>query len=708
MLNNIEFKSYILNTIAFARTIVIKCEQLAILDNKQIQQYYGIAPDIDKSKWKYYLNLNGEYYALDDKMYVTSLDNGETIEFTKANLDIHLATKRAYRLGSYYYTRLVEKYQHQLILINGIINPIPPSESIPAKDYQILRYNKDYVLWNEYQLIPELQQHIDTLVLGSYKTEYLYTDNLMLPILIAQLHGSLIPAILMIRERADGSRYAHEFHIWSRLESLGLSSVYKNALNRKQTMWLYRNLEYVLRKLGRRKTFDEVLDIILTERGIPLTRYEVIQSTEKMTDTFAPEPLLLSRPINLIETMGLDTKVWTVPEIIAKENPLAIDNAENAEFSISDTEYAIKYALHSNVPTKILESNLTDTTDRNPDRIMRVLHNHWIYMTFNGLYNINVDVTEARTGKVMRLTTSESIILWHYLIDRSRGIKRPGKIPEYNYWHVRKINSPNYLDLMQLGGKEILTEEICKDILKVNIDFPNLLSPDFFFQKSKEIADGMWSHKKLYSRINNMLLSSRYQNATEACYENGLAKITAQNVDNYDDFLTKLDLDFYTYSEEECLDLAWSIWSKVTGWEDNSYVSVGEQQRLLINLMKDLTSYTVQYIGSTETAEGQFNLPYMMLPDGDFWMPDGETSLESDDNKVWLSNSMTVKPQAELAANELVGNISGEFWGRVDALSYGCARSNPPMILKAIETDPEVNNVHLSIGMTLKEIVENG
>lgn len=702
MLKNIEFNAYILNTIAFARTIVIKCEELALLDNKQLQQYYGINAGTDKSQWKYYLNLNGEYHVMDDEMEIQSLDNGEIIKFTKANLDIHLATKRAYRLGSYYYTRLVEKYQHQLILINGIINPIPPSESIPAKNYQILRYNTDYVLWNEYQLIPALQNHIDSVVLGSFKTEYTFTDNLMLPALLAQLHGSLISAILMIRKEADGTRYVHDFYIWSRLRSYGISSIYKTALNRKQTMWLYRNIEYVLRLLGRRHTFDEVLDIILTERQIPLTRYETLQTTEDMLEDLDPTPQMLSRPINLTSMMGLDTRLWNVNEVVAKEIPLALDNEQNAEFAVADTEYAIRYSLHSDVPSKVLESNLTDTTDRNPDRIMRVLHNHWIYFTQQKLYTINVDVTDARTGKVMRLTTAEALILWHHLIDRSRGIKTQGAIPEYDYWHVRKVNSPTYQDLMKLGHQEILTERVCKDILDVHIDFPTLISPDAFFQKSKEVADGIWAHKKLYSRINNLFTASRRFNAVEACYENGKAKIG--NFSTYEQFLLKMDLDFYDYTETECLDLAWSIWRKVTGWDENSSASIGEQQRLLINLMKDLTSYTVQYIGSTETAEGQFNLPYMALLDGDHWLIGGKTGLESADNTTFLPNLLTIKPQNELHAKELTGSVTDPVPGRIDATSISCGKLYAPMGLKTIDVDPDISNIQIRLALTLKSI----
>lgn len=704
MLNNIEFKAYIKNTISFARTIIIKCEDIAILDNRLMEKHYGIRPSVDKAQWRYYLNLNGQYHSTDEMMYIQSLDNGDTIEFTKVELDIHPATKRAYRLGGYYYTRLVEKYPHQSNLINGIINPIPQSESVPAKDYQILRYNEDYVLWNEYQLMPALQAQIDAMVLGSFKTEYLLTDNLMLPGLIVVLHGFLISNILMLRKEVAGTRYAHEFYIWSKLQSLGLSPVYKKIVDRKQTMWLFRNLDYVLRKLGRRKTFDEVLDIILTHRRIPLNRYETIMTTEDMMTSFEPKPMMMSRPINLIDEFGLDTRLWTVPEVVLKEVPLALDNADNQEEGKTDTAYAIQFGQFSDAPSKVLESTITDTTDRNPDRLMRVLHNEWIYLTAEGLYNINVDVTDVRTGKHFRVTTKESIMLWHYLIDRARGIKNPGNIPDYNYWHVRKVISPTWEELRLLGDKEILTEKVCKDIVNVKVDFPTLITPDGFFNKCVEVSNAMWQHKKLYSRILNLFSATRRKNAVEACYADGLAHFGTYQT--YEQLLTKLDLDFYDYSEDECLDLAWSIWSKVTGWEFNDIQSIGEQQRQLINLMKDLTSYTVQYIGSTETLSGQFNLPYDMLLDGDYWLPDGETAVVHDNSLVFIPTHGHGIPEASLIAKELTGEIPGDNWGIIDATSIGCARIDLPMCLFVIEQPPQVSVNLICSAMTMREAID--
>lgn len=706
MLNNIEYKAYILQTIAFARTIVIKCEEIAFADNRTLETFYGINPGVDKTKWRYYLNLNGEYHETDDPMEIQSLDNGDTIEFTKANLELHLATKRAYRLGSYHYTRLTEKYPHQSNLINGIINPIPQSESIPAKDYSILRYNKDYVLWNEFQLIPALQDHITNMVMGSFKTEYLYTDNLMLPMLIGTLHGSLVSSILQIRKDAEETRYAHDFYIWSKLQSLGLSSIYRRVLDRKQTMWLYRNLNYVLRKLGRKKTFDELVNIILSHRRIPLAKYEVLQTTTDQIETFEPSPRLLSRPVNLIKEFGMSTKVWEVEEVITKELSLAIDNPDNRESGDSDADFKIRFGLHSDIPTKVLESTMVDTTNRNPDRIMRVLHNHWLYLTKKDLYSINLDVSDVRTGRHFRLTTAEAIVLWHYLIDKARGVDTLGTIPEYTYWRARKIVPPTVAQLMKLGHKDILTRDICQDILNVKIDFPRLISPDGFFNKCKEIFDGIWDHKKFYSSVPQIFTSSRRSNAVDACYETGIGKYT--NIKTYGEWLTKMDLDFSDYTPDESLDLAWSIWSKATGWENVDWMSVGDIQRMLINVMKDLTSYTVQYIGSIDDSEGEFNLPYMMLLDGDFWHKDGETGLENDRTGLIIPNGMTVRSDHHTYADHWGGYIPDQQWGRHDAESIGCGRIDLPMCIWKIETDPDVNVNIISTRMTLREANSDG
>ncbi|QDJ96881.1 hypothetical protein PS2_0122 [Aeromonas phage PS2] len=702
MLDNVEFNAYIQKTIAFARTIVIKCEDLALLDNRLMEQYYGINSGTDKSKWRYYLHLNGEYHSTDEIMKVQSLDNGDVIDFTKANLDIHPATKRAYRLGSYYYTRLTEKYPAQSNLINGIINPIPPSESIPANNYQILRYNKDYVLWNEYQLIPALQEHINTMVLTSFKTEYLYTDNLMLTILLGNLYASLVSAILMIREEAEGTRYVHEFHIWSKLTSHGISPIYKSVLDNKQTMWLYRNIDWVLRKQGRIQTFDSLVDIILTHRNIPLARHEALQTTTDQLDNLVPTPAFISRPVNLQNRLGLSSRMLTVSELIVKENKVAIDNAQEESYSIATAEYNISTGVHSDIPTKVLESTMVDATDRNPNTIMRVLHNHWIYLAANDIYQINHDFVDFRSGTRFKLSTKDAYILWAYLLDRNRKTTQE-HIPAYTYFNVRKILPPNYLVLMGLGDKDILTEDVAKDILKVTVEYSRIISPDVFFLKAKEIFDKQWDHRKLYSRVLNLFTHTRVKNAVESLYETGAVKLT--NKTRYKDWLTRLELNFDDYSEDDCLELAWNIWKKVTGWENAAFMTIADQQKQLINLMKDLTSYTVQYIGSTTEGEVEGQIQLMDLVDSDIWSPNSETGLESDNKDQLVLDALKGTKEASLTAKEHRGSPEGNMVDHLEIESIGSGDIPINSYLKYVETEPDFSPFHLNVGLRLREAV---
>lgn len=703
MLDNVDYKAYVYRTIAFARTIVIKCEDIAKLENRRLREHYGVPVGTDKSKWRYYLNLNGEYHSTDTMMRVQSLDNGEEIDFTKSELELHPATKRAYRQGSYYYTRLVDLNPGQRDLINGIINPIPPSESIPAKNYQILRYNQDYVLWNEHQLIPELQAHIYNMVATSFDTEYLYTEDLMLPILYGNLYASIISACIQIREEAIGTRFAHEFHIWSRLASLGLSTVYKSVLDRKQTMWLYRNLDYVLKYQGRRKTFDELVEIVLSHRKVPLARYEALQTTESQLVDLYPSPKLISTPVNMVKEYGVSARLWTPAEVIAKEVPLALDNHRDTLVDEELAVFAIKNDLHSIAPTKVLESTMVDATDRNAHTLLKTLHNHWIYLTDKGYYLINHDFTDLRTGRHFRLNTKDAYILWCYLVDRYNGYSRE-TIPWYNYFDVRKETPPTYQELMKLGNERILTEEVTKAILGVSVRYERLVSPDRFFEKVKEVFDKRWDHTKFQSSVLNLFTHAQVSNAVDSLYETGVVSLTDKKT--YQEFLLSHDLSFEDYGPEELLDLAWAIWKKVTGWENVNYISIAEQQRSLINLMKDLTSYTVQYIGSTDDTEGHYELGYQPLMDSDIWTNDGGTSIIHDDTNLVLPSIKHAVSENQLVNEAGPWNILGDGIGGFYVESIACATVPLNLNMCKIVEDPEPSPFMITQGMTLIPIDE--
>jgi 3'-phosphoadenosine 5'-phosphosulfate sulfotransferase (PAPS reductase)/FAD synthetase len=75
--------------------MVIKVEAVADSINERLKATYGNVFDVDdKRTWKYYLNLSGQYHSTDKKIYVTSLDTLQTIEFSRDTLAIHRATAK--------------------------------------------------------------------------------------------------------------------------------------------------------------------------------------------------------------------------------------------------------------------------------------------------------------------------------------------------------------------------------------------------------------------------------------------------------------------------------------------------------------------------------------------------------------------------------------------------------------------------------------
>lgn len=602
MIENIDLLAYVKENIAFCRTLVIKVEDIAYLDNRLIEQYYNVTIDDDKTKWRYYMNLNGEYHFTDTLMKVKSLDDNTIIDFTKENLLLHPATKTAYREGGYYYSRLVNEFPYQRDLINGILNPISKEDAIKAKNFSILRYNEKYVNWNEIQLIPDLQKWIDNVAYQSFNTEYKYTDNLMHGALLTHLYSSCLKFILTNRYEKRFTRYAHPFYIWSLLRSKGISPIYKEYLNNKQTMWLFRNIDYVLRNLGKEETFNQLIENLLTERDIPLSKYDMVFDTLDMPDELTPTAKYQTERLNLVERFGLARSLKTISLTMTKEVPEAYDNDRYYDKYLDITNSDTNYGEANNYPIKILESEMTDSTNRQEETLFHVLNSELIYLAKRNLYDIQIDFTEPLTGNSYTTTVSEAIVIWHHLLNIYLGYNDCDNIPEFIYNKALKITPPSVKELMSLSGHPFLEEDWCTDLYKTHIPQYRIISPTAFYNNAFAIFNLKWKHKKMIARFPSIGYYSRRENAVSNMYETGFAKLT--NYKKYSELLSKYGIDLEGYTKEDASILMWEIWKKMTGWDQFTHQTVAELQSGLIGLMKFLSSYSVQYVKQTEVQTG--------------------------------------------------------------------------------------------------------
>jgi hypothetical protein len=603
-MNSVDLDKYHTDTFSLVRTMVIKIEALAERDNLVLTNA-GHSVSSDKTTWRYYMNLNGDYHPTDEVMWINSIDTGEQIVFNKDNLKLHLATNREYSKGGYWFNRLADVYPGQTALINGILAPIPYSETIEAKDYKILRYNKNLVLWNEDQLIPKLQQFVNSDVQQSIKNDYVTTDDLFLTWMIEKLYAMLIGAIHAIRLEDCYTRHTHEFFIWSHIDSFGEFSQYKASLNRAQTMWLFRNIAWVRNNPGQQHTFDKLMKNLLTTARIPLARFDVVSSTENQLEDLTPTPLYRRMQMNLVETYGRTATFIDTLAMINKQQVMAKDNYDQTAFYLDDALVKGKYSLHSELPTKALESSMMDYTNRHIDTLMKVVYNEWIYLAGNKVFNGKVITVDPKSGKQYRLPVGDAFYIWKYLVEFAKG-KNPLEIEPAYYQNVMKLKPPTIEEIIEIGGPDFIRPYVAADIQKLWIPIAPFLAPDYLIQYATEVYTAMWKHKKLYSKWYDLNLRARAKNSCKLMYDSGIVSLS--NFTDYDSLLKSYELDFTDYTAEEARNFSWDIFKRVTGWDTNAKPSTRVKQSDLIDIMSELSSYTIHIVKNINDGTDQTEL----------------------------------------------------------------------------------------------------
>lgn len=599
-MENIEIKKFIKEIITLTKSLIIKIEDLAIKENDLLKNY-GFQVDDNKTTWRYYLNLSGEYHSTDTLMYVTSLDNGEEILFNKENLLLHPITKRYYNEKTYRYNLLVDKYSGQQELINGILNPIDINEAIEAPNYKILRHDSSLVQSNEHHLMIYLQNWITTQFKTYMQVEYKYTDNLFLTSFLGDIYTKLPMVIFNLRLDAVHTWQAHDFHIWSHINSYGDFTKFKKYLNDYQKFWLYKNIDYLKKNSGKNETLDLLIENLLTKRKIPLSYYDLIVDTSKQLEQGLPELIFRKYNINFNENIDITESLKEPNYIINKETNLAVENSVMKDQYLSELINKNKIIENSNLPTKTFESEVTDFSNSGFETLIRCCLWHSIYLSKNGLYEAIIDVRDPVKGKKLKLNVKDAITLWSILIDNAYVYGNEGlyqkEIPYLYYYKCFKITPPMPNELRQFGDVDYLPNKLLSDITKIGVDYDMMFSPSLLYQKCEEVFELYWKYKKMYSQYYDFVKQEAIYSATEHMFENGICRLTDYTLKQQ--FLNELELDIDSYSYDDLTYLAWDIFSTFTGWNLNTHVTLESIQGNLIDLMLKLSSYSIHVIRDT-------------------------------------------------------------------------------------------------------------
>lgn len=586
--------AYVESTILLARSLIIKSEITAIRCNQMVTSKHGDAA-VDRERprtWKYYMNLSGQYHFTDQMMTVISLDTQELIEFTAENMRIHTATAEAYRYGSRFYFALVQKYPHQESLIMSIITPVDIDKAIAAPNGSILGYYQDLVEEQETTLMYDLEEYIKN-YLARYNVAGFNNIWKNYPVInLAGLYGSLPAQIMNLRLLAIKTERTHSFHIKQYLGSHNGLDKYVPYMTLKQMLYLYHNIEFIEKYAGHQSTFHELIQWILTDRNIPLSRYTVRQLQEHDEKLY---PELRARRTPIATTANLaEAEYLPITELYNKEHKTQRGNPEEFLHKANAYTHALATDDSSVIQTKDLESAMVDYSDSVPDTLVEVLMRQWAYMSANNLYKVLVNFNHYASGERISLMSADALIYYSYIMLTSLG-RKPEFIPQFSNVKFRRHPRPAveelYVDLVPLRWPEL--KQVADELVAAQPTIVECRSVTAFWDLTYKIYEECQKHWYLKGSVHDPM-----KRGIVGKMVNRLFGITVLELGDptqrMDDWLTEHGLPEFDGNYEEGMAFAKTIFHAATGYTVDETKTLKSIQKAMIAIFTQLSSYSIQ------------------------------------------------------------------------------------------------------------------
>lgn len=593
-MENNYYQIYVDNVRQLASSIVIKSEDTATAINNDLYTKYGpyAVNKNDPTTWRYYLNISGQYHAVDQMMTVVSLDTLETINFTRENLEFHTNTVKAYQYGSRNYKELLNRYPNQERLILGILYPVDINTAIEAPNGQILAYPPSLVEEHEYSLIPKIQEWINGYIARWDNSQFKLSDNLYTATMLGIMYINLVPAILNIRLKACKTNEAHTYHIRQYLASHGMLDSYMAYLTRKQMLFLYRNMNYIYRNSGKAYVFEWLMQHIMTERGLPLAAYQMRHDLTNQPAELRPLVGFRKKPLNT--NYNYDQKdVYSTNEVLVKENPLARDNISYLDYYQSKTVSLMQNSLSNKQATKLLESTMIDYSGSEHYTFADALLYHWMYLSNKNTYTAYINIEAPSSGEVLSLRAGKAFELYVYVYCKINGFELT-HLPKVIAKRVLRSPKATLADVMSVVNPDRVPVAFAQEMFNMIPPFENLVTVDGFYKWCKSAHTAALS--QYYRVCQEEFKEARAQkHALISRFWSDSGIQLGTDGQTYAEWFQEMNIDISNYSSGDLVTLSKEILNKATGIDSGNVITIKQIQAAMVKLMGQLGSYSVQY-----------------------------------------------------------------------------------------------------------------
>jgi len=247
-----------------------------------------------------YLN-SSIYTRFNDLVIVDSMDDQTRIPLTKKIVDDlnHVKTIASYKIPNLSFYTLCEKNPSSVALIKAILYPIPTQSgqdgifkkqaiqiALDADNFSLLSSNESCLEEQEQTSITDCLNRTLLYIKNRWGVREFAYEDLYSCAHEAVVWNMLFLALIVQRIKNIKTYSAHSYHIWEYIKSHGLGD-HRTVLNRQQTLFLYKNLPYLIKHKGTEKVLELLSYVFLMPWNIRLNNKIMAQQTN---DVFEEKP----------------------------------------------------------------------------------------------------------------------------------------------------------------------------------------------------------------------------------------------------------------------------------------------------------------------------------------------------------------------------------------------------------------------------------
>jgi len=363
-------------------------------------------------------------------------------------------------------------------------------------------------------------------------------------------------------------------------------------MTRKQQLFLYRNIAYISRNNGQKYVFEWLMDNLMTQRGLPLAEYQMRHDLSNQPVDLRPIVKFRKNPINT--AYNFDSKsLYTVEEVLNKEEPLARDNGKYKDIDQQDIVSKMTNSLSNKVSTKLLESTVIDYAGSEHFTLADTLINQWFYLSASGLYRTFVPIEMPSSGEILTIRANRALELYMYAYCKTIGITLT-HLPKILTKRVLRYPRPTVDDLMSIVNPKVVPRSFAQQML-------NYLPPQQQFVSTVSFKTWCIALQKAAMKQYFLATSEEKSNAKgqkyalmSRCWSNSVVQLGTQG-QTYADWFTQQNINISNYSVGDLSNLAKEILNKALGNGNGEVITIRQIQAAMVKLMGQLGSYSTQY-----------------------------------------------------------------------------------------------------------------